>query len=169
MRWVRKHPGAFSFLLVFYLAANLGMSSTAIRSWLLARATGVEIPPCGCLDPDCRCGAPCCSPEARRLRATAAGREAPSIQTASPDCCATLTGGNNHSCCEVNDYQEMVLRSACMCGNARLNLGIITGDNHVFPDSLPRPLDPPSSRAPRAPIPAPCWASADPPDKVPKA
>jgi len=166
MPWVRTQPTAFGFLLAFYLLANLGLSSTAIRSWLVARSTGMAIPECGCLDADCQCGAPCCSPEAKRLRATA-GNDQPPSRTA-PDCCESPSTRGGPSCCQVNDYQEMILRSACTCGNARLHLGLIAGDSHVFPRPFGMAPPPLSTPAHQLRTPELCRAQADPPDKIPK-
>lgn len=156
------------FLLIpFYLTGSVGLPTTACQNWLARMVGGVEIPECGCVEEDCDCGAPCCSPEAKQLRA-----QAENALLAQNDACCDAT--DSDICCTDNTnlqsrfaFQIEVLKTACTCGTGPRSAHLALCDSHLGSGSPAQIYSTPNS--PANPHQPPSWVSAimDPPDKVP--
>jgi hypothetical protein len=140
------HSRVAQLAMVFYLAGVLGFANVPLWNSLSRLAGGGEIPPCGCLDPDCQCGAPCCSPEARSAR-SADG----------PACCSVRESATGCAC--TSRSEAVTLKPACLCGSP-INLAQAHfGESHVpapgcYSGSSPQPVPVPSHPEPQIPAPA---------------
>ncbi len=162
---------ATGLALTIYLVGVLGFANIPVWNSLARLTGGIQIPPCGCTDPDCQCGAPCCSPEAKALRAAVAAGDLEAaaritLPTASA-CCATSAEGDQGGCHCGETSARPVLTTACLCGRTCTLAVISFGENHLAGPVLADRLCPhPLLLAPAA-TPAPCPGVGTPPDKVP--
>ncbi|MCP4292582.1 MAG: hypothetical protein GY780_12200 [bacterium] len=88
----RKHLPLILLAVVFYLPGSFNLPTDAVARWLVQLPGGMSMSSCGCLDPQCGCGAACCASK-------------------NDD-----SGGG--SCCESETLtKKAVLKSACTCGS----------------------------------------------------